>query len=108
MRPLDAFVMLAQADGSFDFNDHFAGIVKLSRQEIVLSFPQVISSAEASEDVKFVVWVCVIALAYLEKSFKNEEDEWVLVADKTQKFIRKNIKGLNVQNLVAEAQRLLK
>jgi len=89
MRPIDAFMLFTQADGSFSFNTQFENTVNLKRDNIKNSIPEQITKKNLSDDIKFLVWVSVIAIAYLEVTFNDLKDEWSLISSKTKKFLLK-------------------
>jgi len=110
MRPLDSFIILQTAHGYFMLNHDFEAAVSLSREDIQNNLPTEISSLQGLDDqTKLTLWVTIIALAYLEKSFSDMEDEWLLLADKSQKYIKKTLLGnpLNIQQLKETAKILI-
>jgi len=104
MRPIDAFIQFSKADGSFNYSSHFEKTIKLGKENIIITIPKEISQNVTSEDIKFNLWVAVIALAYMEKYLNAEREEWKLIADKTKKFIKKHLVGVNIENLIQLAK----
>jgi len=109
MRQIDAFVIFAKADGSFNFTSEFEKIINVSRQDIQSSIPKLISDLNLSQTEKFNLWVTIIAIAFLEKNFIHEEMEWALIADKAKKYVVKksDFSPNDVDNFVSDAKILL-
>jgi len=108
MRSIDAFIILQIANGSFVLNNEFENIVKLRRSLIESSIPLEISNAEGLDNqAKTSVWVTIIAIAFLEKTFWDLSDEWSLLADKSQKYIRKSLPGVNIKQLIESAKYII-
>jgi len=107
MRPIDAFMLFTQADGSFSFNTQFENTVNLKRDNIKNSIPEQITKKNLSDDIKFLVWVSVIAIAYLEVTFNDLKDEWSLISTKTKKFIKRTLEDVDVDELVEIAKNIL-
>jgi len=107
MRQIDAFVIFANADGSFNFTSEFEQIINIKRIDILNAMPTQISDLNMSNKEKFDIWVTIISISFLEKNFKQEEFEWALIADKAKKFVLKKADSLDVNSLVLQAKLLL-
>jgi len=100
MRPLDRFILQQSASGAFVLNDLFlnaAGLVK-SKQNLLDSMPQQLKDEQnLTPELKEAIWATALALAVLEIKFSELQDEWVMISQKSSKFVTKELKKTKIQ-----------
>jgi len=104
------FITLQTAYGYFELNYDFEVYVNLSKKDILDQMILEIISLEGIDDqIKTRIWVTLIALAFIEKNYSSMEDEWSLIAEKSVKYIKKSLKGteLNIQEIKERIKSIL-
>jgi hypothetical protein len=109
-RPLDKFIVLQSASGAFNLDDRFESATGLNGQKINSTIPAALQNASGLDaKVRVSIWVTAIALAFLEKKFAAEANDWVLIKEKITKFIARTLKplGINVDEVISAAKTLV-
>jgi len=94
-QPMDIldFITLQTAYGNFEIKKYFENFEVLMKE-----MPEEIRSLEEIDDsVKEAIWSTIIALAFMETTYSDIEDEWILIADKATRYIKKSIQGKSLE-----------
>eukprot|EP01124_Arcella_intermedia_P037149 TRINITY_DN987_c0_g1_i12.p1 TRINITY_DN987_c0_g1~~TRINITY_DN987_c0_g1_i12.p1 ORF type:complete len:848 (+),score=254.79 TRINITY_DN987_c0_g1_i12:225-2546(+) len=83
---LDNFILLQNVDGSFNLSELFLKLGKVNK-----SLEQVKGGVPGAVSGKVEVWITAIALVIFEKQFAASAAMWEMIAEKSRKYIRRNI-----------------
>jgi len=97
-RPLDLFIKLQDADGSFSLSEEFFKQIGIKKDSIVAAKPA---------DITEIVWATCLAVVFMEVRFADLKDEWFLLADKATKWLKKCI-GTKLTFTLEAAKKLIK
>jgi len=80
-------------------NDFFitAASIKKSRQVVLDFLPKELKEAQGiSQETIEQIWATAIALAILETKFWDLRDEWILISEKSTKFVIRELRKINI------------
>jgi len=97
MRPLDLFILLQNADGSFARSDDFMEAISKTRDLVIGAMPDVVKNSNLSAEEKETIWVTAIAISFLAFKFSANKDEWELLCEKSSKFVRRILEKNNIK-----------
>lgn len=95
--PLHQIIALQSFDGSWELNDKFLEVLKLSWSKV---------KSRVSSPSEEKVWATVLAICFLEKKMAEQKDAWELVVDKARVWLSGVAKDGFVEKLVQVAETL--
>jgi len=109
-RPLDTFIKLQRANGSFLLNKNLETHLKKSEDQIAAAIPAQLKGAANTEELAQVLWATALALVHLQITFSTQQSEWGLLASKTTKYLQTQIQqlGLDYDWIIKEAEKFFK
>lgn len=103
-RPLDRFVLLQNANGSWDLTAQFAEEIEIPVEELLSA----LLAVEGLSEIHSVLFTTAVAIIHLETEFRELKDEWELIAQKAMKWIKKTATEMNVDaKVIQEAAKKL-
>ena len=96
-----SLISLQQASGAWDLTDELLALCKVSKYAVITGCPKKIA-VDTSKGKR--LWATALALVLLRGKFLDREDEWEMIAQKGQKWMKKNLPAaLNCESMLQSA-----